>query len=133
MDDLGIPYLIHFDGKVHHAQHFIGWRENPDAAYIDHNAKILVSCRKRGIDYRIVREWPLAPEEFADRLKERKNGRVLCPVCTPIRKYNPSDNEMNDDQVEQPPLTATEGLEETGVSSGLAGNGYLNSRFLDIK
>lgn len=82
-------YLIHFERKLAHAQHYLG-------SVMDHNhldkrlrehrtgrgAKLLDALNKRGIPYRVVRTMN-GGRIKERRLKNRKNGPRLCPICNP--------------------------------------------------
>ena len=86
-------YLIHFDEKLSHAQHYLGYTDDSrevDQRLAQHKsgqgARILRACNENNITYSIVRMMP------GDRTEERriKNCNSLkdyCPVCNPD-KYN---------------------------------------------
>lgn len=81
-------YLIHFDEKLHHAQHYLGFAEGEDeTARLERHragsgAKILRACNVAGIGYKVVRIWPNGTRDFERSLKKKKNTRALCPVCS---------------------------------------------------
>ncbi len=86
-------YLIHMDSPLSgHAQHYIGWSTDVFERLHQHKhnqgARILEVCNERGITYRIARVWKGRTRSFERQLKNRKNARKLCPVCSEAaRKY----------------------------------------------
>jgi predicted GIY-YIG superfamily endonuclease len=82
-------YLIHMDSPVTDgcpAQHYIGWSTDVFVRLQDHRhnkgARILEVCNERGIGYKIARVWKGQNRSFERKLKNRKNARRLCPVCS---------------------------------------------------
>ena len=84
-------YLLHFDGKLGNpanpyamAQHYIGTAYDVGARLADHRAgagaKITAAATQRGIGFDVVRTWP-GGRDVERRLKRRKDGPKLCPVC----------------------------------------------------
>jgi len=83
---MGRVYLIHFDQKLHHARHYIGYtRLSIEARISRHHsgdgAKLLRALDQRGIGWRVARVWENQSQEFERKLKNRKNAKKLCPVC----------------------------------------------------
>lgn len=83
-------YLIHFDCKLAHAQHYIGKAHNLPKRVIHHRngsgARILAVCNEQHINWQVVRTWDIPEANAANmerRLKNRKNASKLCPVCNP--------------------------------------------------
>jgi len=79
-------YLIHFEVKLQHAQHYLGFtQENLEQRIKQHQngtgAKILKACNERGIKWSVVRTWPDGDRNFERQLKNRKKTRCLCPQC----------------------------------------------------
>lgn len=80
-------YLIHFDQKLKHAQHYLGYskKDTPDDRLLVHRAgngaKILRELNRLGIGYKIVRIWQDGNRKFERQLKNRKNSSKLCPIC----------------------------------------------------
>lgn len=80
-------YLIHFDDKLHHAQHYLGFTESEtmEQRIARHRsgsgAKILRACNEAGISYEVVKTWPAGTRDFERSLKKRKCARKMCPVC----------------------------------------------------
>jgi predicted GIY-YIG superfamily endonuclease len=84
---MGHVYLIHFDKKLHHALHYIGFCEdgNLDSRFQTHKsgggAKILRALNQKGIGYNIVRTWKNVDRNFERRLKNYKKSSCFCPKC----------------------------------------------------
>jgi hypothetical protein len=83
----GTIYLLHFDSPIaagHTAQHYLGWTKYLPARALAHlrgrGAKITQAAHARGIGFSIVRTWP-GDRAFERRLKNRKEGPRLCPIC----------------------------------------------------
>lgn len=82
-------YLIHFQEKLHHAQHYIGFVAGGNKAlenrWLQHvnncGAKILRACNLVGIEYEIVKVWRKGDRSFERWLKKKKKARCMCPVC----------------------------------------------------
>lgn len=89
-------YLIHFAQPIspdHTCQHYLGSAENPFSRLHDHltgkGARLTQVANERGIEYRIVRVWKAEPgkgRELERKLKRRKEGPKLCPICAEKRK-----------------------------------------------
>lgn len=84
-------YLIHFDQKHHHAQHYIGcsqhigWRIR---RHLDNNgARLLKTLNGLGISWQVVRVWPVCGVDerykLEQQLKSRKKSATFCPICNP--------------------------------------------------
>lgn len=80
-------YLIHFERKLKHAQHYLGFCEdgNLEKRIERHRkgsgAKILRACVENGIEFKVVRVWEDGDRNFERMLKNKKNSRLLCPIC----------------------------------------------------
>jgi len=87
----GTVYLLHFAEPMSHAQHYLGWTNNLDARLRQHKGHKNPQCRitsafsTKGISFVLARTWAgtIAKEK---ELKRLRNGRKLCPVCTPQTK-----------------------------------------------
>lgn len=87
MSKMGSVYLLHFDTKFHHCQHYIGWtsvevekrlathREGKGAKLLHH------VINKENIEVCLVRVWHNVDRHFERKLKNRKNSKQLCPLC----------------------------------------------------
>ncbi len=79
-------YLIHFNEKLHHAQHYLGFVEGDLGQRITlhksgRGAKLLAAINEQGIEWNVVRIWRGADRNFERKLKNRKKARCFCPVC----------------------------------------------------
>ena len=79
-------YLIHFEEKLHHAQHYLGFVEkNLNGRIARHKsgqgAMLLRACNVKGIQWQLVRVWPDGDRSFERKLKNWKKARRLCPCC----------------------------------------------------
>lgn len=80
-------YLVHFDQKLSHAQHYLGSARNVDARIAHHRAgsgaKILKAANEHGITWNVVRTWEAGNDgrKLERQLKNRKNAKKLCPAC----------------------------------------------------
>ena len=83
----GQVYLIHFESKLHHAQHYIGWATDVEQRFKQHaagtGARLLAAVKENGINFNIVRIWEKETRKFERLLKNRKNAKHFCPVCSP--------------------------------------------------
>lgn len=89
-------YLLHFERAiapgVHTTQHYLGFTARPLRERIaEHRAgrgaRLTQVAHQRGIAFICVRTWQNGSRSLERRLKNRKEGPVLCPVCQgkPIR------------------------------------------------
>ena len=88
-------YLIHFEKKISHAQHYIGYSKDMKTfeKRMKHHgngngASILKALNEKGIKYHVVRIWPDADGNYERKLKKRKNAKFLCPFCNPDKYHN---------------------------------------------
>jgi predicted GIY-YIG superfamily endonuclease len=86
-------YLIHFKTPLKHASHYIGFTETPETLErrIDHHrkgsgAKLMRAVVEAGIEFEVVRTWDDADRDFERKLKNKKNSRILCPICNQALK-----------------------------------------------
>lgn len=81
----GIVYLIHFETKLAHAQHYIGYTDDLDKRIARHRsgrgAKLLAALNLKRIRWWINRVWFKVDKSFERALKNRKNASKLCPHC----------------------------------------------------
>lgn len=78
-------YLLHFHTPYRHAQHYLGYAEDLAARLQAHRsgngARLVEVVTKAGIAWELVRVWEDGDRIFERRLKNRKNARLLCPIC----------------------------------------------------
>ena len=86
-----VCYLLHFSTKLGNpanpyamAQHYLGTATDLAERLAEHRAgggaKITAAAAVRGIGFDVVRTWP-GGRDLERRLKRRKEGPRLCPVC----------------------------------------------------
>ena len=89
-------YLIHFDRKISHAGHYLGYTANLQERIKLHKsgngARLLRECKRLQIPFHVVRTWKFknhdSAKSFEDKLKARKESPRLCPVCNPKNYQN---------------------------------------------
>lgn len=86
-------YLIHFDQKLKHAQHYLGFVKTArglDARMKHHlngtGSKLMAALSQAGIKWSVVRTWPEGDRTFERTLKNRKKSASLCPICRANKK-----------------------------------------------
>src|SRR5436305_13660221 len=81
-------YLIHFDEKLAHAQHYLGWTTNLDKRLEAHRSgnggALMAAVTQAGIGWRVVRTWN-GTRDDERRLKRWKKIREACPDCSAPR------------------------------------------------
>jgi hypothetical protein len=95
-------YLIHFEKKFKHAQHYIGFAESESTfkQRIKHHlagrgSKLLRYVNEAGIKWEVVFTWPDGDRNFERKLKNSNNGPRFCPVCAALKNKVPSTNQTN--------------------------------------
>lgn len=88
-------YLIHFDRKFHHAQHYIGFVDHERGHTVEsrleyhrkgQGSKLLRAVAAAGIDFKIADIWLEGDRNFERSLKNKKKASGLCPVCK-VKKF----------------------------------------------
>ncbi len=82
-------YLIHFDRKFSHAQHYIGFVDGGEDRLFSRleyhrtgkGSKLLKAVSLAGITFNVVRTWIDGDRNFERSLKNKKNAKKLCPIC----------------------------------------------------
>jgi hypothetical protein len=78
-------YLLHFDPPLHHARHYLGYSTDSAkriAAHLaGHGSPLVRAALAHGCTVTLVRTWSDGTRTLERRLKNRKNGPQLCPVC----------------------------------------------------
>ena len=84
-------YLIHFNRRLKHAGHYMGFSTNLDKRITDHlcgmGARLMEVVTQAGIEWKVARTWPGASRGFERRLKNGKNAPQLCPLCSGKAAY----------------------------------------------
>lgn len=82
-----ILYLIHFESKYAHAQHYLGLSNNLERRMAEHRCgqgnPLMKAVTLAGIPWSVVRTWPDADRMQEVQLKRRKNAWKLCPIYNP--------------------------------------------------
>lgn len=80
-------YLIHFEEKLHHAGHYLGYSRILTTRIWLHKtnqgARLLKAVNEAGIPWRVVRTWVVDDQELERMLKNQKNSPRFCPICNP--------------------------------------------------
>ena len=84
-------YLIHLKEKLHHAQHYIGFVDEPKHKLkrrVEYHksgkgSKFLKAVAEAGIEFDVMRTWKDGDRIFERKLKNQKNAKKLCPICNP--------------------------------------------------
>lgn len=91
-------YLIHFDRKLFHTQHYLGFCEGNDpsnrwAVHLQPSsrsgAKIIKSAMANGIPFSLVCIIRDADRYFERRIKKLRNVPTWCPECKRFEKRRP--------------------------------------------
>lgn len=82
-------YLIHFEKKFKHAQHYLGFVESDLEQRIKRHlsgqgAKILRAVNAADIKWEVVQIWPDGDRNFERSLKNKHCTRKFCPKCKEI-------------------------------------------------
>ncbi len=79
-------YLIHFETKLHHAGHYLGFSDALRLRIACHEhgngAKLMTAVARNDIRWCVSKVWLDGDRTLERRLKMRKNGPDLCPICT---------------------------------------------------
>ena len=81
-------YLVHFETKLHHAQHYMGSTRDLESRLMQHStgqgARLLKAVNEAGIPWKVARTWDggWGLERY---FKRQKNGPRLCPLCQKAR------------------------------------------------
>jgi hypothetical protein len=79
-----LNYLIHFNEKLHHAQHYHGSTNDLEHRLREHaqgtGAKLMAAIKERGITWQLASTWPGGYDvEKAQKLQHNSPRR--CPIC----------------------------------------------------
>jgi hypothetical protein len=80
-------YLLHFDQRYRHAQHYLGWAADNglDARLARHLAgtgsRLCAVAIGAGITWQVARVWPDGDRTLERRLKRWHGSAALCPIC----------------------------------------------------
>lgn len=90
---MGTVYLIHFDEKLAHAQHYLGYTggdldERLERHRNGNGARLMQVIKEQGITWHLVRTWD-GDRKLERKLKDRHNSPRLCPICRQERGLEP--------------------------------------------
>jgi len=82
-------YILHFDRKLHHAQHYIGFVDHPahtlekrlEYHRKGQGSKLLKAVVAAGINFKVADIWIDGDRNFERSLKNKKKASKLCPIC----------------------------------------------------
>jgi predicted GIY-YIG superfamily endonuclease len=86
----GTVYLLHLERPLAHAQHYMGFSTNlPSRLKVHrsgnvHSSAFMREVKRQGIRWSLARTWP-GTRDTERQLKDRHEGRRLCPTCCPPR------------------------------------------------
>jgi len=84
-------YLLHLHQPHFHAQHYLGFAKDVDKRLMHHweckgcmfCSKYMRALRELGYTWELARVWVNGTRTLERELKNRHNGRMLCPICKP--------------------------------------------------
>jgi hypothetical protein len=88
-------YLLHFEPRLHHAGHYLGFAVDVERRVGEHLAAgakaspLVRAAIAAGSVVELVRTWPAGDRTLERRLKREKHGPRLCPVCNPPQEVRP--------------------------------------------
>jgi hypothetical protein len=78
-------YLLHFETRLHHAGHYLGYSSclklRLNAHFAGNSAKLIHAVSLKGIRFSVVRLWIGGDRTLERKLHLQKNSPKLCPVC----------------------------------------------------
>jgi predicted GIY-YIG superfamily endonuclease len=79
-------YLLHFDQKFKHAQHYIGYTSGPVKKRIEEHrsgngARLIQVITQQGIGFSVAKTWHGKSRRFERQLKNRHGANKFCPIC----------------------------------------------------
>lgn len=82
---IGTCYLLHFNDKFSHAQHYVGWTSNLTRRINAHRksqgSKLVAAVNAAGIDWIVARTWPNTTRHDERKLHNLHGAAPICPVC----------------------------------------------------
>ena len=79
-------YILHFEKKYFHAQHYVGYTKNPIRRFKEHfngqqrSSPLLRAVLKAGIKIEVAL-LKSGTRKDERKIKNRKKVRELCPIC----------------------------------------------------
>lgn len=90
-------YLLHFEHKLAHAAHYVGFTENIVQRLEDHGhckgARLMQVIREKAIHYELARVWWGQDRSFERKLKNTHAVKFYCPICMgdKVRAFTPKE------------------------------------------
>lgn len=90
----GNVYLLHFDTKLKHAGHYIGFskegktEERIEAHRNGQGARLMAVIRENRIGFQVAKIWKNVDRSFERILKNREGARRSCPICINNKNKN---------------------------------------------
>lgn len=88
-------YLLHFTRPHFHNRHYLGFTETVEGvtARIKRHragtgARLIKQILRDGNDFVLARIWPVGDRAMERKLKRKKNGPGLCPICQAEKPKN---------------------------------------------
>jgi len=80
-------YLIHFEAKYEHAQHYLGLSSDLKRRLEEHRSgqgnPLMKAVTEAGIPWDVVRTWKDADRMLEVQLKNQHNSPKMCHICNP--------------------------------------------------
>lgn len=96
---MGTVYLLHFERKLKHAQHYIGYTDDLAKRLKRHQAKqgskFVAAMLNNGISFLLARTWEGVDYSFERKLKSRRNAKHLCPICRKEKELKDMASKFN--------------------------------------
>jgi predicted GIY-YIG superfamily endonuclease len=78
-------YLLHFDRKIHGAQHYLGYSVHITRRLREHltgtGARLVRQALRAGITVELVRVWATEDRRQERALKKTRTPKSYCPKC----------------------------------------------------
>jgi len=80
-------YILHFNEKFYHAQHYVGCTENMQRRTREHlhcypcGSNLVRAVIKKGIEVVVAKVYPDGDRALEKKIKATKNTSKLCPIC----------------------------------------------------
>ena len=78
-------YLLHFERKIHGAQHYLGWSVHITRRLRQHlkgdGARLVRQALRAGVGVELVRVWATDDRTQERALKKTRTPKSYCPKC----------------------------------------------------
>lgn len=90
-------YLIHFDPSYKHARHYLGYADDVERRFAEHQhgagARLTQVAVGAGCKLLLVRVWECGDRTLERKLKNRHDSPALCPICNGALDFSLDDVE----------------------------------------